>query len=175
MLLFTGNMDYAPNVDAVIHFAKNIFPGILKACPRARFVIAGQRPVQQVKELASDKVEVTGFVKDLSELYDKAAIVVAPLRFGAGTQNKVLEAMAMGVPVVSTNIGFEGLGIQSGEGVFRETTDDAFSDRVCELLNSESLRGKTGSLGNAIAKSRYGWEAVAARLEGYFERIISEA
>ncbi|RYZ45040.1 MAG: glycosyltransferase, partial [Sphingobacteriales bacterium] len=112
-ILFTGNMDYAPNVDAVIYFVSEIFPLIKKQVPDAVFVIAGQRPVKKVLDLAAPDVQVTGFVKDLSAMYASASIVVAPLRFGAGTQNKVLEAMAMGVPVVSRNIGFNGLNINS--------------------------------------------------------------
>ena len=111
-------MDYAPNVDAVVHFVQEMWPGILAAHPESRFVIAGQRPVTAVKQLASDSISITGFIPDLQDIYKEAAVVVAPLRFGAGTQNKVLEAMAMGVPVVCTHIGFEGLGVKSGEGVF---------------------------------------------------------
>jgi sugar transferase (PEP-CTERM/EpsH1 system associated) len=116
-ILFTGNMDYAPNVDAVQYFVQDILPIIRRQVPDAEFIIAGQRPVKKVTDLAGNGITVTGFVKDLKEMYAKASIVVAPLRFGAGTQNKVLEAMAMGVPIVSHNIGFSGLDIRSGEGV----------------------------------------------------------
>ncbi|NDC41928.1 MAG: glycosyltransferase, partial [Chitinophagia bacterium] len=120
-LLFTGNMDYAPNVDAVAYFAEQIFPLIREQVPGIKFVIAGQRPVKKVQELAGPDIEVTGFVKDLAAMYNSASVVVAPLRFGAGTQNKVLEAMAVGVPVVCSHIGFAGLGIQSGEGAIMQT------------------------------------------------------
>jgi len=111
-LLFTGNMDYAPNVDAVTYFVKEMWPQILKINPNTKFIIAGQRPIESVKKLESNSIKVTGFVEDISDLYRKSTILIAPLRFGAGTQNKVLEAMAMGVPVVCTHIGFEGLQIE---------------------------------------------------------------
>ena len=94
-ILFTGNMDYAPNVDAVQYFVNEIFPLILEKHPESQFVIAGQRPVKAVLDLASDRIEVTGFIENLASEYAKANVVVSPLRIGAGTQNKVLEALAM--------------------------------------------------------------------------------
>ncbi len=170
-ILFTGNMDYAPNVDAVGYFARDIFPLIRERVPGVRFIIAGQRPVKKVLELAAPDIEVTGFVKDLSAVYRQASIVVAPLRFGAGTQNKVLEAMAMGVPVVSRNIGFNGLDIGSGEGVILALETEAFATACIELLESEALRRHTGEQGREVIRSRFDWDVVAARLETYFRDL----
>lgn len=167
-LLFTGNMDYAPNVDAVVHFVQNILPLIRLKKPDVMFVIAGQRPVDAVKALAGDNVEVTGFVKDLAGTYNNASVVVAPLRFGAGTQNKVLEAMAMGVPVVCSHIGFGGLGIQSGEGAIMQREPEAFADSVLGLLSSEEQRTHVGESGVRVIKERFDWDIVARQLEGYF-------
>lgn len=172
-LLFTGNMDYAPNVDAAIYFVNDILPEIVKQYPNVKFVIAGQRPVAKVLELATNNVEVTGFVEDIAAMYDKASVVVAPLRFGAGTQNKVLEAMAMGVPVVCSNIGFNGLGIKSGEGAFMHTDKEAFIKQVVALLSSEELRRNTGTIGKDVMQQRFGWDAIAQKLEGYFSQVIS--
>ena len=171
-ILFTGNMDYAPNVDAVIYFAREIFPLIREKVPGVRFVIAGQRPVKKVLELAAADIEVTGFVKDLSEMYSKAAIVVAPLRFGAGTQNKVLEAMAMGVPVVSRNIGFNGLNITSGEGVILSLETEDFAAQCIRLLESAQLREQTGRQGRAVIENQFDWNVVARKLEDYFKSVI---
>lgn len=170
-LLFTGNMDYAPNVDAVVHFTHNILPKIHERFPQTRFVIAGQRPITAVKELAGENVEVTGFIKDLAAVYNSASVVVAPLRFGAGTQNKVLESMAMGVPVVCSNIGFAGLGIESGEGAIMKTDAGEFAGAVMDLLASEEFRQSVGEQGKAIVRSRFGWDAVAGQLEQYFRQI----
>lgn len=172
VLLFTGNMDYAPNVDAVVYFAKEIFPLILQKHSDARFVIAGQRPVKAVVALASKNIEVTGFVENLAMMYSRAAVLVAPLRFGAGTQNKVLEAMAMGVPVVCSQVGFNGLGIADGDGAFMRTDAGAFAAQVCELLSSEKLREKTGNSGKKHIRNQFGWDGVAGKLEGYLEEII---
>jgi sugar transferase (PEP-CTERM/EpsH1 system associated) len=172
-LHITGNKDYAPNVDAVQYFHAEILPLIRAQQPDLRFVIAGQRPVAAVKALAGEGVEVTGFVKDLAEKYNEASVVVAPLRFGAGTQNKVLEAMAMGIPVVCSHIGFAGLGIAQGEGAFMQRSPQDFAQSVLALLDSESLRRETGRRGMEAVRSRFGWDAVAARLEGYFEEAMA--
>ena len=170
-LLFTGNMDYAPNVDAVGYFVKDIFPFISAKFPNVNFIIAGQRPLKQVMDLKAPNIEITGFIPDLKVMYQQASIVVSPLRFGAGTQNKVLEAMAMGIPVVSGNIGFEGLEIENGEGVFLETNPTEFANKVIELLQSESLRQLTGTKGNLVAKEKFSWDIISLQLESYCKSV----
>jgi sugar transferase (PEP-CTERM/EpsH1 system associated) len=170
-ILFTGNMDYAPNVDAVGYFVKDILPVVRKQLPEVKFVIAGQRPVKKVLELASDHVEVTGFIKHLAEMYNKASVVVAPLRFGAGTQNKVLEAMAMGIPVVCSHIGFGGLGISSGEGAIMQRDPEAFAQSVITLLQSEQLRRTIGAKGMDVIARNFDWDVISLKLESYFETV----
>ncbi|HRO41703.1 MAG TPA: glycosyltransferase, partial [Flavipsychrobacter sp.] len=171
-LLFTGNMDYAPNVDAVVYFVQEILPVIHQKFPETKFIIAGQRPVEKVLDLATDKVNVTGFIEDLATVYNSASVVVAPLRFGAGTQNKVLEAMAMGVPVVCSNIGFKGLGIASGEGAIMKVEKQEFAEAVIDLLSSSARRKQVGEKGKEVVSTKFDWDAIAARLEQYFQEII---
>lgn len=167
VLLFTGNMNYAPNVDGVLYFCKEILPLIKEELPGVTFIIAGQKPVESVCALRSDSIEVTGFVPDISVYYKRAAVVVSPLRIGAGTQNKVLEAMAMGVPVVCGSIGFEGLGVESGEGVFMETQKHAFANRVISLLKNETQREQVGKAGRKIILERYDWDILSKKLEHF--------
>lgn len=174
-ILFTGNMDYAPNVDAVGYFAETIFPFIRNKVPGVKFIIAGQRPVKKVLDLAADDVVITGFVKDLAAMYNSASVVVAPLRFGAGTQNKVLEAMAMGVPVVCSNIGFKGLGIQSGQGAIMQTDPVAFSNSVVELLSSESMRRTVGQEGVRVIRDNFDWDIIAKMLESYLAQVAAKS
>ncbi|MFT4523034.1 MAG: sugar transferase (PEP-CTERM/EpsH1 system associated) [Bacteroidia bacterium] len=171
-LLFTGNMDYAPNVDAVTYFVNNLFQTIITMYPNVRLVIAGQRPVKEVLDLKSDRVEVTGFVENMADAYAAADVVIAPLRFGAGTQNKVLEAMAMGVPVVCTDIGFKGLELKSGEGVLHASNDEAFIKHVCALLESKDLRKKVGAMGIQHAEQTFSWDGIAKVLEAHFKSVI---
>ena len=170
-LLFTGNMDYAPNVDAVQYFVKEMWPAISKVNPKTKFIIAGQRPVDAVQKLASDRIEVTGFIPDLKDMYADASVVIAPLRFGAGTQNKVLEAMAMGVPTVCTHIGFEGLQIQSGQGVILAKEKSQFIEEVTMLLADAAKRQDVGEQGLAIARTRFSWDKIAVQLEEYFKEV----
>jgi polysaccharide biosynthesis protein PslH len=174
VLLFTGNMDYAPNVDAVVYFAEEILPIIKEVIPDVKFIIAGQRPVEKVKNLASKHIELTGFVQNMADYYKKASVVVAPLRFGAGTQNKVLEAISMGVPVVCSHVGFKGLGVESGEGAFMETEPVAFARRVVSLLQSAELRESTGLAGKNIITQKFDWNVLTKKLENYFYEIINK-
>jgi sugar transferase (PEP-CTERM/EpsH1 system associated) len=172
-LLFTGNMDYDPNVDAVLYFVEEVLPKIVKAFPEVKFVIAGQRPIDKVKALDNGKnVFVTGFIPDLSETYNSASVVVAPLRFGAGTQNKVLEAMSMGIPVVCSNIGFKGLGINDGEGAFMRLGANDFADQVINLLSDEDLRKNTGKKGIEVIEKSFTWETISEKLASFLSRGI---
>lgn len=173
-LLFTGNMDYAPNVDAVTYFVKDILPLVRQQFPGVVFIIAGQRPVKKVQELACEYVKVTGFIQDLASVYNSASVVVAPLRFGAGTQNKVLEAMAMGVPVVCSNIGFKGLGIESGEGAVMQTETKAFAQSIADLLSSAELREATGRKGIKVIRERFDWDVIALKLEEYLKAVAGK-
>lgn len=170
-ILFTGNMDYEPNIDAVAHFCEDIFPQILKTLPQAQFVIAGQRPDPRVLKLATNKVTITGFIPDISEEYAKAHIVVAPLRFGAGTQNKVLEALSVGVPVVCTQVGFKGLDIENGEGALLANSTEEFTQTCIELLTDEAYHRSVASKGAEKIRTRFSWEAVAEKLENYFKGV----
>ncbi|WP_276133759.1 glycosyltransferase [Polluticoccus soli] len=170
-ILFTGNMDYAPNIDAVGYFTEEILPLVRVRFPETKFIIAGQRPVPKVQALANEHVLVTGFVKDFAKVYNDASVVVAPLRFGAGTQNKVLEAMAMGVPVVCSHIGFKGLGIQSGEGAIMQTDPTRFAETIIELLSSASMRKDVGTKGVEVIRNRFGWDVIAQQLECYLQEV----
>ncbi len=125
-------------------------------------------------DLASENILVTGFIEDLAATYNSASVVVAPLRFGAGTQNKVLEAMAMGVPVVCSHIGFKGLGIASGDGAIMQTNPEAFAQSVIQLLSSAQLRQDTGTKGLAVIRSKFDWDAIAGLLDSYFREVAGK-
>lgn len=172
-IIFTGFIPFSPNVDAVCYFVKEIFPEVLNRFPQVRFYIVGQKPTKRVLRLQSDKVIVTGMVKDLSAEYDKSSVAVSPIRYGAGTMNKVLEPMAVGVPVVSTPVGFSGLKINPGEGVILASTTREFTDCVIKLLSDENLRRTTGQLGKKVIQEKYSWDSIAQQLEGYFLEIVN--
>jgi glycosyltransferase involved in cell wall biosynthesis len=166
-------MDYAPNVDAVQYFVDEIFPLILEKHPESHFVIAGQRPVKAVLDLASDRIEITGFIENLASEYGKANVVVSPLRIGAGTQNKVLEALAMNQAVVCSKVGFLGLGLKSGEGILMGETAHEFANHVVSILTSEELRKRLGETGGQYVRSTFAWSGISQQLLSYFEKIKS--
>jgi glycosyltransferase involved in cell wall biosynthesis len=161
-------MDYAPNVDAVQYFVSHILPLVVEKHPQVEFIIAGQRPVKSVVDLASDRVKITGFIEDLSEEYAKAHVVVSPLRIGAGTQNKVLEALAMNQAVVCSKVGFEGLGIPNGQGILMGEDAISFANAVIAILDSEELRNKMGLMGGNHVRQTFAWNAIANQLLNYF-------
>ena len=165
------NMDYAPNVDAVRYFVKDILPLIEAQVQDFEFVIAGQRPVKAVLDLASERVKVTGFIPNLADEYAKAHVVVSPLRIGAGTQNKVLEALAMNLAVVCSHVGFAGLGLDSGTGILMADNPQEFAQHVVRILQDDTLRKTLGETGGEHVRKTFAWSAVANLLLHYFEKI----
>lgn len=170
-ILFTGNMDYAPNIDAVVYFTSEIWPLIRREVPEAKFIIAGQRPVPKVLALQSPSVEVTGFIEDLSKEYAKAHVVVSPLRIGAGTQNKVLEALSMNIPVVTTNVGYTGLKLKRDQGALVSLTPREFANNTIKLLKDPEFRKQVGESGGESIRSRFGWSGIAHKLENHFYEL----
>ncbi|RPI18815.1 MAG: glycosyltransferase [Ignavibacteriae bacterium] len=170
-LIFTGNMDYAPNVDAVCYFVKEIFPIILSKFPETKFYIVGQRPVSKVLSLQSENVIVKGFVENLAVEYKKCAVAVSPVRIGAGTLNKVLEPMALGIPVVTTNVGFKGLCIEPGVDALLANNTSEFAYHVTELLGSEAKRRTIGNKGKEAITTRFSWDSISSLLESFFEKL----
>ena len=167
-LLFTGNMVYAPNVDAVQYFADEIFPSIQEKFPEVVFEIAGQKPTPQVLALAQrDGISVTGFIPNLADAYASATLVVAPLRFGAGTQNKVLEALSMNIPVICTPIGFHGIGLTHGEGIWCEQDTSSFILRILQILSDTQKHKDLATEAGEKIRTRFNWNMIAKQLELY--------
>jgi sugar transferase (PEP-CTERM/EpsH1 system associated) len=172
-IIFTGNMDYFPNIDAAKYFVNEILPEVESRFPDVEFYITGQMPVKQLEALRSKNVVITGFVENISDEYNKSAIAVSPIRYGAGTLNKVLEPMAMGIPVVSTEVGFRGLGIKSGEGVLLAKDKKQFSEYIIDLLSSSDLRKETGEKGKKIVYDNFDWDKIASKLDNFFTNLQS--
>ncbi len=164
-LVFTGKMDYRPNVDAAVWFAHEIFPAIRREAPEAEFVVVGQSPTEAVRQLARGPgVRVTGAVDDARPFIAGAAVYVAPLRMGGGTRFKLLEAMALRRAIVSTRLGAEGFGVTSGRELRLADTPEAFARAVVALLHNEGQRAALGAAGYEFAK-RYDWGKIVPRVE----------
>jgi sugar transferase (PEP-CTERM/EpsH1 system associated) len=171
-IVFTGAMDYFPNIDAVLYFSEAIFPKIRARLPGARFLIVGKNPAPVVRRLASrrDGVEVTGQVPDVRPFFQGSSVGVAPLRVARGIQNKVLEAMAMGLPVVATSKAHEGLDARPGRHLFIEDDPGRFADLVVKLLDSPQLRAAVGGAARSFVEDHHSWTGSMAKLD----RVLAE-
>ncbi len=159
VFLFTGVMDYKPNIDAVVWFVEQIWHGVVNKYPKARFIIAGMNPSTLVKELEKvSGIEVTGFVDDILPYYHQSNYFVAPFRLARGVQNKVLQAFACGLPVISTPMGAEGIDCQQGKDILIANTEAEFLSSIdkleqdpafCELIKSNAL---------ALIHEHYSWQ-----------------
>lgn len=170
MVLFTGTISYYPNTEGVLWFYQNIWPLIIKKNPDAVFCIAGKSPPPEVLKLAeSDKsVQVTGMVDDMRDYYNKAAVVVVPLRVGGGTRLKILEGMAMSKAIISTSVGAEGIDHTDGKDILLRDTPEAFSEAVLSVMSDESARIALENAGRALVESKYDWQAISANLSEIF-------
>ncbi|MDW8055314.1 MAG: glycosyltransferase family 4 protein [Elusimicrobiota bacterium] len=139
-LIFTGIMNFYPNIDAVKFFCKEILPTIKKIRPEVKFYIVGKNPTKEIVEINNSKdIIVTGKVSDVKEYLNKAEIFVSPLRMGSGLRNKILEAMSCGKPIVATSHSCEGLNVKNGEHLLIADTPEEFVDKVLLLLNNKNL------------------------------------
>ena len=170
-LVFTGAMDYWPNIDAVKWFAAEIFPRLLAERPALRFYIVGRSPVPAVLELAGDRVVVTGTVPDVRPYLRHAAVVVAPLRIARGIQNKVLEAMAMAVPVVVARGCGEAVdAVPEQDFLLAESAEDHVR-QIKALLASPERRSAVGEAARRQVVRRYSWDAHLAIIDRYLEPV----
>jgi glycosyltransferase involved in cell wall biosynthesis len=163
--IFVGSFLWSPNVDGMRWFTESIWPSIYEKNNRARFQIVGHSPTQEIIAMGDlPGVEVLGFVPDTGPFLDQASVSVAPLRFGGGMKGKVTEALAYGLPVVSTSVGAQGL--QAKNGVDMIVTDDAeeFAHAVLELFDQPALQAQIGSAGQMLNASHCSPEAVEGRL-----------
>ncbi|MDV3457052.1 TIGR03087 family PEP-CTERM/XrtA system glycosyltransferase [Sphingomonas sp. HF-S4] len=163
LIVFTGQMDYRPNIEAVTWFARDILPRVRAAHPEARFAIVGRNPGEAVKALASPHVIVTGEVADVRGWLAAAAVVVAPLKLARGVQNKVLEAMAMARPVAASSAAAEGID-HAGTIAVGATAADLV-EAVTMLLSDRAAAAALGCNARARVIARYGWDARLAPLD----------
>ena len=173
VLLFVGNMNYRPNVDAVLHFHRSILPRIQHAIPATQLHIVGKDPGAEIKQLAGNGVDVIGSVEDLQPYYRQSTVCIVPLRAGSGTRLKILEAMALGRPVVSTSLGCEGLDVIDGEHLLIADTAEEFAEKVALLLNDEPLRHRIVSSARQFVVSRYDWDVLAAKLIQIYSELVT--
>ena len=172
-LVFSGKMDYRPNIDAAVWFANEIFPSIQELHDEAKFIIVGQSPTRQVCNLVNHPgITVTGTVDDIRPYISAATVCVVPLRMGGGTRFKILEAMALSKPIVSTTIGAEGFPITSGKEILIADTPEDIVRAINSLLCSEDDRVVLGKAARAFVSNKYRWQTIVPIVENLYSRKI---
>lgn len=171
-IIFTGSMTYHANVDAVIFFAQQCWPLIKAQIPDATWQIVGRDPPPKVQRLAGySGITVMGSVPDIRPYLAEASVAIAPLLVGSGTRLKILEALAMRKAVVSTEVGCEGLSVESGKHLVVATQPEAFAQAVVYLLKHPEMRVQLGAAGRLLVEAEYNWEQCGNRLLHLLEEI----
>jgi glycosyltransferase involved in cell wall biosynthesis len=174
-VIFTGDMSYFPNEEAVILFARQVLPLIQQSIAEARFLIVGRNPGPRVRELAKLKgVEVTGFVPDVRSWLAKAKVAVAPFTIAAGIQNKILEAMSCGLPVVATPRAAQGLSRRVANTVDTGHTATELASRVIVLLRDPNHARSKGMDGRRLVREDYSWDSTLKRLLELVEKPVTK-
>lgn len=173
-LVFTGKMDYRPNVDAVLWFAEDVWPLILEQRPRTTWAIVGQRPHSRLDPLRKvNGVALTGSVPRIQPYIAGASVYIAPLRIGSGTRLKLIEAMAAGKAIVSTTVGAEGFPVVNGKNICLADTAGDQARTILHLLSDAEERGMLGSAARAFA-GRYDWRQNVSLLEDFYNSLVIE-
>lgn len=163
--LFVGNFNHNPNEDAVFYFVKNIFPHIKKELKDAKFYVVGNKPSEKIKALNSEDIIVTGWVPEVKPYLEKCRVSVVPLRFGAGNKGKVGETLSYGLPMVSTTVGAEGMGIINEVHSFVSDDPIKFAEYAIKLHNNENIWNEFSSKGKNLISSQYSSELMRKRLK----------
>lgn len=166
-VVFVGNMNYTPNADCAVHLVKNIMPLVWARKPEAKVLIAGAEPSAAVLKLASDRVSISGWVEDIRGAYAGGKLFAAPLQIGTGLQNKLLEAMSMSIPCVTSSLANNALQAPSKAIIVRDD-DKAFAEMILEILDNEALQAQLGKEGRSFVKAQYSWQATGTMLSDIF-------
>jgi glycosyltransferase involved in cell wall biosynthesis len=165
-ILFMGKMDYYPNIDAASFLVKSIMPFVWQKDPEISLSIAGMNPPPEVAALTSDpRVEVIANPNDMREIAAKCSLTVVPLRLGGGTRIKILDSFAMGLPVVSTSLGCEGLSVREGKDILIRDDPGQFADGVLLVLSDDDLADRLRVNGRRLAEERYDWGMIFGQFE----------
>jgi glycosyltransferase involved in cell wall biosynthesis len=157
-IVFVGNYLHYPNVDAVLYFHQEIWPRAKAICPELKFVIVGQAPPPEIQNLAQDgSITVTGRVDDVTPYIRKGQIFICPVRLGGGFRGKILEAMAVGRPIVSTSLGAEGIPSKNGDNILIADTPEDFAASTAKLLENRELYERIRRAGRQLVEEKYAW------------------
>jgi len=172
-ILFVGSMDYHANIDGVIWFSRAAWPEIARNHPDMHFIIVGRDPAPEVRALASDRIHVAGTVDDVRPFYASAVAAVVPLRSGSGTRLKILEAMAAGVPAVSTRLGAEGIDLEHDVHILLADSGPEMVAAVDRVASSDETRARLSLAARALVSRVYDWSIIGEQLYGLHENLVA--
>jgi glycosyltransferase involved in cell wall biosynthesis len=173
-VVFNGILNYRPNLDAATDLVEHVWPLVLGRCPSARLVIVGHAPEREARALRRPTVDVVGTVPDVRPYLGSAEVVAVPIRMGGGTRLKVVEALSMAKPMVSTSLGCEGLAVRDREHLLIADDIETFARQILELFDDADLRRRLGFAGRALAEQSYSWHLAGDRLEALYRRVMGE-
>lgn len=173
-IVFVGSMDYHANIDGAINFAREVWPRLHDRQTDLVFTIVGRDPAPEVRELAGfPGIEVTGTVADVRPFYREAIAAIVPLNVGGGSRLKILEAMAAGIPVVSTTLGAEGLEVQPGANILIADTSEQLVEAIISVAENESQRQHLKAAGRTLVSDRYDWSRLGASLFTAYQELLT--
>lgn len=172
-LIFSGNMGYEPNINAVKWFAEKCFPIIQDKIPNVTWCIAGGNPTPDIKKVGHNKnITVTGRVDSMPQFLNTASVAITPMQSGSGMQNKILEAMACALPVVTTSLGLGSIKAVHGKEVFIADTPEDFSQLVLQLLLQPQLASSMGNRARKYVEEYHSWERAAEMVEAIYCKVL---
>ena len=172
-LVFTGNMNYPSNIESVVYIVKEILPHVRKKYPKIKLLIAGANPAARVRSLQSETVHVTGWVDDIRESYLSAKMLVAPMLINIGQQNKILEAMALNLPCITSPLANNAIGATDGENIFIASSPHQYAEKIITLLQDPVLARSIAEKGNEFVKKNYTWQKSILDLEKILAGLVN--
>lgn len=163
-LLFNGNMQYRPNVKSAIYIVNNILPIVQQEIPQANLLISGTSPTKEILELASEKVIISGWMDDIRDAYNNAEVFIAPMQIGTGLQNKLLEAMAMKLPCVTSKLANNALKAKPNQEILIGNSKEEYAQLIVDLLKTPSKREEIALAGQQYVRENFNWESSTKKL-----------
>ncbi len=172
-IVFTGNMSYAPNVNAVDYLANEILPLVWKRLPKAKMYIAGASPDPKVKKAASDRIIISGWLDDIRDAYAQSRVFIAPMRIGTGLQNKLLEAMSMGLPAITSPLANASLGAKPNEEILVGSNAEEMAQHIITLLTDKEKADRLAQAGFDFTNRVYDWGIATEKLESEMKKQLN--
>jgi glycosyltransferase involved in cell wall biosynthesis len=173
-LVFVGHYRHFPNADAIVYFVKNIYPKVLEKNPNMKLYVVGSGVTKTVEELKNGNIVIVGEVDDIRQYLKRPNIFIAPVRLGGGIKGKVLEAMAMGVPVVATKEAVSGIDYSVGDFALISDDTKVFADNIVRLYNDDALYKTLSNNSRKIVEENYNWKIIAEKLNDFYLQKMSK-